>query len=88
MLTRFGLMFVIDVMMCVFITFAMDKDKSDENHSVNLSICYTLVGLLSFLVLFEVVHGVWRYWKARRALEWSDYEVSGYISTLYEGGNL
>ena len=87
LLTRYALMYVLDIMMCVFITFASDSDIADSHHRIDMIICYVLVGLLAFLVFFEVVHGAWRYWKARTAKKWNDYRISGYISTLYTGAN-
>jgi hypothetical protein len=72
-LTRFALMFILDLMVCVFITFANDGDIAVENHATNLGICYVVIALLSSLLLIEIGHGVWRYFKSRKAETWSDF---------------
>lgn len=43
-----------------------------------------LLVLLAMFVAFILIYGVWRNYKARNAVEWSDYEASGYCDNLYE----
>lgn len=87
LLARYALISILDVMMCVFITLSTAKNLGGEmpNYSVNVGISWTFVSLLSCFLVFVLAHGVWRYWKAKHAVAWKDYEVSGYICTLYEG---
>jgi hypothetical protein len=42
---------------------------------------------MGLLALIVVLYGAWRYWKAKNAKVWKDYEVSGYVTTLFEGAN-
>ena len=34
------------------------------------------------------MYGAWRYYKAKNAKIWADFDVSGYVCTLYEGVNI
>jgi len=90
LLTRYVLISILDIMMCVFISLSTAKNLGGEmpNYYVNVGISWTLVSLLTCFLVFVLAYGVWRYWKAKHAVAWKDYEVSGYICTLYEGTSI
>jgi hypothetical protein len=79
MLARYALMSVLDIMMCVFISLNTAHNYNDIHDEINLAISYALIGLFGLLVLIVLVYGAWRYWKAKHAVAWKDYEASGYL---------
>jgi hypothetical protein len=92
LLTRFGLLSVLDVMICVFVSLnsaaagAYDDDR--VRGIVDQLISWIFVVLFSCFVLFIIGHGGWRYHKAKNAKVFNDFNVNGYVATMYEGVNM
>lgn len=55
---------------------------------VDQAISWLFVALYVGLFLFIMGYGGWRYFKAKNAKIWKDFDVSGYVATLYEGANI
>ena len=89
LLARYALLSVLDVMLCVFISLMIGYYGGYDaiQFKVNMSISLTLLGLYTFFFFFVILHGVWKHHKAKKAKNWKDYDVSGYVNTLYEGAN-
>jgi hypothetical protein len=89
LLARYALLFVLDVMICVFISLMTGYygGYNSMQFKVNISISLTLIGLYTFFFFFVIFHGIWRHYKAKKAKTWKDYDFNGYVNTLYEGAN-
>jgi hypothetical protein len=87
LLVRFGLVSVVDFAICIFIALSAVNYSAfdDMARTLNLSVSLGLAGLFGVLLLFIVIYGIWRCVKASRAKIWKDFEVSEYVSTLYDG---
>jgi len=90
LLTRYALISILDVMMLVFISLSAASSGVFEPHqeTINIAISYLLIGLFGFFFLLIAGHGVWRFRKVKNADVWADFDVSGYVCTLYEGMNI
>jgi len=92
LLTRFALIGMLDIMICVFVSLSSHEagvyTGQHVHETINLCISWILVAMLISFVLFIIGYGIWRYYKAKNAKVWKDFDVSGYVCTLYEGVNI
>jgi len=92
LMTRFALIAVLDIMICVFASLSSYAAGAyEEYHShgmLDQAISWLFVALYVGLFLFIIGYGGWRYFKAKNAKIWADFDVSGYVATLYEGANI
>lgn len=92
LLTRFALISILDIMICVFASLSSAAAGAYDEHSVNKivnqAISWGFVAIFSCFILFIIGYGGWRYYKAKNAKVWKDFDVSGYVATLYEGVNI
>jgi hypothetical protein len=90
LLSRYALVSVLDVTMLVFLTLSAYWQSAFESidGQVNSCICYTLLSLFAAFIIVIIVHGCWRNDKVKFATTWVDFNVSGYICTLYDGMNI
>jgi hypothetical protein len=89
LLARYALLSVLDVMICVFISLMTGYygGYNSMEFKINVSISLTLLGSYAFFFFFVIFHGLWRHHKSKKAKFWKDYDVNGYVNTLYEGAN-
>ena len=90
LLLRYAIISIMDISMCIAmsISCAYYEGYTPTRYKINMSIAYVLLGLLSFFIFFVIGHGIWCHFKAKRAKKWKDYEISSYVSTIYEGANV
>lgn len=83
-------MALLDIMMCTLICLGTVRngDFKEPYLRINLSICFTILALISCFILLVIAYGFWRKRLIQRNSESKQGPVSGYISTLYEGANL
>lgn len=84
MLSRFTMLAFLDVAMSIFITLKTSPQTNYPHSEANLTLAYTLLGLLLTFTIVVFLYGVWRWAQLKRKEE---AEVSGYICTIYEGAN-
>jgi hypothetical protein len=87
MLVRYMFVSILDFAICVFVTLSADTFDvfDDVQRKINISVSYGLVGMFGCLFIFILMYGLWRYLKSSKAKIWKDYEVTEYVSTLFDG---
>ena len=80
----------LDVMMCVFVCLSTIYYGGENipSFELNLGLSLVLLAIFFCFTCFVGGYGVWRYFKAKKAEKWRDYQASCYVSTLFEGANL
>lgn len=87
MLTRYALISMMDMFMCIFISLnsAQNGEFISPDYLSNLLVSYILIGLFACFVVIVVGYGIWR----MRKIDESDnpfyVPVNAYIDNLYEG---
>lgn len=92
LLMRFALVSVLDISICVFISLSSQEAGAFDSHHghevINLALSWLFIALFICFIAFIIGYGAWRYYKAKNAKVWKDFDVSGYVCTLYEGVNI
>lgn len=87
MLTRYALMSVLDVMICVFISIDASRKGifSHADHLTNLIVSWILVGLVALFVLMILISAIWRKVEMNKSQTPFEVPVNRWFKNLYDG---